>query len=358
MSKSAKLTGIELCRGIAAFAVILVHSGDESWGISIADSAVQFRQLFYFAVPFFIASYFYFATKKAPQAIAQNLWQRKIRRIIIPYWLWSTLFLFSKSFTFVLTNNIARLKELWSEPVNIIFFGAASYHLYFLPLLISGTVLLYSAKYLLKQSMTTLILLCFVSIVFYQWLITSGNDFVLGEYVAFPPILDLARPSLIHSVVRVISINFAWIINCLPYFFMALLLNQVWRIENRQWLYHQTTRLLLLFCLVLMNIVKTDFVFAGILKVAIAYCLLLFGISISRRLNSKIIIDLGYCSFGIYFIHPYVKSIIGFIFRISNFEFFQSISIFSMLLYAIPTFVLSWLIVHILKKNKFIAQYI
>ena len=206
--------------------------------------------------------------------------------------------------------------------------------------------------------MTTLVLLCFVSIVFYQWLITSGNDFVLGEYVAFPPILDLARPSLIHSIVRVILMNFAWIINCLPYFFMALLLNQVWRIENRQWLYHQTTRLLLLFCLVLMNIVKTDFVFAGILKVAIAYCLLLFGISISRRLNSKIIIDLGYCSFGIYFIHPYIKSIVSFIFRISNFEFFQSISIFSMLLYAIPTFVLSWLVIHILKKNKFIAQYI
>lgn len=60
MGKSAKLVEIELCRNLAAFDVILVYSGDDTWGIPIADSSVKFRQLFYFAVPFFIASYFYF----------------------------------------------------------------------------------------------------------------------------------------------------------------------------------------------------------------------------------------------------------------------------------------------------------
>ena len=53
MLKENRLAGIDLCRGLAAFAVILVHSGDETWGIPISNRAIQFRHLFYFAVPFF-----------------------------------------------------------------------------------------------------------------------------------------------------------------------------------------------------------------------------------------------------------------------------------------------------------------
>ena len=359
MSKSAKLIGIELCRGLAAFAVILVHSGDETWGIPVTDNAIEFRQLFYFAVPFFIASYFYFATKKTPEAIAQNLWQRKIRRIVIPYLLWSTLFLLSKSFTFILTNNTTQLQNLWSEPVNIVFFGAASYHLYFLPLLISGTILLYSAKYLLKQNITVLLLQCLVSIVFYQWLATTENSFVLGEYVAFPHILSLfISQTPAYSTARIILINLAWLINCLSYFSIALLLNHVWQIESCRWLYHRKTSLLFLFCLILMNVIKADFLFEAILRVAIAYCLLLFGISISHRLNSNLIVNLGYCSFGIYLIHPYIKSIVSFGLKTLIPQTVQSVSIFSMLLYAIPTFILSWIVINVCKKNKFVSRYV
>ncbi|MEO1802808.1 MAG: acyltransferase family protein, partial [Cyanobacteria bacterium J06629_2] len=92
MSKSSKLAGIELCRGLAALAVIIVHSGDDTWGIPIAKSAIQFRLLFYFAVPFFIASYFYFATRKLPLRISLDFWQKKFRRIVVPYLLWSIIF--------------------------------------------------------------------------------------------------------------------------------------------------------------------------------------------------------------------------------------------------------------------------
>lgn len=359
MSKLERLTGIELCRGLAAFAVILVHSGDETWGIPIADSAVEFRQMFYFAVPFFIASYFYFATKKAPHAIAQNLWQRKIRRIVIPYVIWSTLFLLSKSFTFVLTDNIDRVQELWSNPIDIIFFGAASYHLYFLPILISGTILLYSAQYLLKQNALLLVFEALSALIFWQWLVSSENSFVLGEYVAFPAILNLfSSQTLVHPIVRITIINLAWIGNCLPYFFIALLLNHLWHIERRGWVYYQVTFLFFLFCLILMNITRADFIFKGVLDVTNAFTLLLFGVSISHKLDSDLITNLGYCSFGIYFIHPYVKSIISLCLSTFFPQLVDSISIFSMLLYAIPTFILSWIIINICKQNKFIAQYI
>lgn len=357
MSKRAGLTGIELCRGIAAFAVVLVHSGDDTWDIPIANSAVEFRQLFYFAVPFFIASYFYFATKKAPQAIAQNLWQRKVKRIVIPYLLWSVLFLFSKSFVYILTGNTTQLHGLWSDPVSIIFFGAASYHLYFLPILISGTILLYFAEYLIEQKSSLLLFECLLSLIVWEWLAISGNSFVLGEYTAFPDILNLFEPTTIfYSIIRIILINLAWIVNCCPYFLTALLLNHVWQVEGRRWVHHHLTSLLCLSCLICMNIIRTDVMFK--IDVAIAYCFLLLGISISHKIKSNLIINLGYCSFGIYFIHPYIKSIIGFCLKTFSPQLVMSISVFSMLLYAIPTFILSWIFISICKKNKFISQYV
>ena len=55
-----KLLGIELCRGLATYAVILVHSGDESWGVATDPSAIAFRLYFYFGVPFFSRRRFLF----------------------------------------------------------------------------------------------------------------------------------------------------------------------------------------------------------------------------------------------------------------------------------------------------------
>ena len=63
MNETHRASGIDLCRGLAAFAVILVHSGDETWGVPISDRAIQFRHLLYFAVPFFSGASFSFSTK-------------------------------------------------------------------------------------------------------------------------------------------------------------------------------------------------------------------------------------------------------------------------------------------------------
>ncbi|WP_319421880.1 hypothetical protein [Pleurocapsa sp. FMAR1] len=77
MNKASRFVGIDLCRGLAAFAVILLHSGDETWGIPITEQARQFRYLFYFAVPFFLAASFYFSTKKLPLNLSISFWQKK-----------------------------------------------------------------------------------------------------------------------------------------------------------------------------------------------------------------------------------------------------------------------------------------
>ena len=85
MKEKQRLLGIDLFRGIAAYAVILVHSGDETWGIPVDQSASEFRHLFYFAVPFFLATSFYFTTSKPNINVYRKFWLSRFQRILIPY---------------------------------------------------------------------------------------------------------------------------------------------------------------------------------------------------------------------------------------------------------------------------------
>lgn len=362
MSQSTKLRGIELCRGLAAFAVILVHSGDKTWGIPIDDSAVEFRELFYFAVPFFIATYFYFATKKLPEHISFSFWRKKLKRIAIPYLFWSAIFVSSKSLLSIASGNTDQLKQLWSDPLAIILFGKASYHLYFLPLLISGTLLLYLAKYVVKhQNYFWIICLGYsLSTVFYQWLITTDNSFALGEYVAFLPLLNsLSSQTFIYSITRILLVCLAWIFRCLPYFFIALLLNHVFKINNHRELYYKHASFSLAFGFIFINAIEEKLMLKSFTEVAIAYLLLLFGISISKKISSDWLVDsLSICSFGIYLIHPFIKSITEPILTILIPSVMSSVSITSMMIIACSTFILSWFVVSLLRRNNFIVNFI
>lgn len=362
MSQSTKLRGIELCRGLAAFAVILVHSGDKTWGIPIDNSAVVFRELFYFAVPFFIATYFYFATKKLPEHLFFSFWRKKLKRIAIPYLFWSAIFVSLRSLLSITSGNTEQLKQLWSDPLAIILFGKASYHLYFLPLLISGTLLLYSANYIVKHqnSFWIMCLGYLLSTVFYQWSIVSENSFALGEYVAFSRLLNsLSSLTFIHSIIRIILVCFAWICKCLPYFFIALFLNHTFKINDYRGLYYRRTSLRLLFGFVLMNAIEEKLMLKAFTEVANAYLLLLFGISISQRISNAWLVDsLGICSFGIYLIHPFVKSIVEPIVTVFLPSVMSSVSITSMMTIAGCTFILSWLVVSLLRRYNFLVKFI
>ncbi|MEY2832153.1 MAG: hypothetical protein RLZZ574_1411, partial [Cyanobacteriota bacterium] len=215
MSQTSRAAGIDLCRGLAAFAVILVHSGDETWGVPISDRAIQFRHLLYFAVPFFLAAFFYFSTKRTPLKIDRAFWQKKIQRIVVPYLLWSLLYVLAKLAIAFVTKETAQMQQLLSDPVAVIFMGAASYHLYFIPLLIAGTTLLYLANYLnqVKYSIFWLSFLATVSIVLYQLLIFSQNDFNLGDYDAFVQLFPADNwDNIFAQVWRCILVNLAWLI--------------------------------------------------------------------------------------------------------------------------------------------------
>ena len=362
MSKTTRLAGIDLCRGLAAFAVILVHSGDETWGIPISNQAIQFRYLFYYAVPFFLAAFFYFSTKKLPLALDSHFWHKKLQRIVIPYMLWSIFYVVSKTVIFILTNDTNQLQQLLADPVAIIFFGAASYHLYFIPLLLSGTILLYLANYLSNKqnSLFRLFILSVSSIFLYQLLMISNNDFNLDSYTAFPQLLQLVSPNnLFYNIWRILLVNFAWMIRCIPYFLVALFVNKIFEKNGYRWLYEKETVAAILMFFILVDIASSKYLPGALSEILIAYSLLVFGIATSQYISQgNIISNLGLCSFGIYLIHPFVKSAVEIALVIVLPQATQSVSISSILIYSTSSFLLSWIVISLIQKNRFISQYI
>lgn len=362
MSQANRLIGIDLCRGLAAFAVILVHSGDETWGVPISERAIQFRYLFYYAVPFFLAASFYFSTKKSFLKINGKFWYQKLQRIVVPYLLWSTFYVISKTVIFTLSHDGDRVRELLSDPLAIVFLGAASYHLYFIPLLLAGTALLYFTNFLKSRHnpVVFLSLMSIFSLILYQLLIISQNDFDLDSYTAFPSLLSLmTSDNLLYQPWRIILVNLAWITRCLPYFCIALLVRQVLEQNNCKWLYEKETAAVIFLLFLLIDIAGEKYLPNSLSEVAIAYSLLLFGIAISPHLpQSNLIANLGLCSFGIYLIHPFIKSAIEIILFKASPQIAQNVSIFSMLIYSSLSFTISWLVVFLMQKNKMVSQYI
>jgi peptidoglycan/LPS O-acetylase OafA/YrhL len=127
MEKKQRLSGIDLCRGLAAYAVILVHSGDETWGVPVGQWTTEFRSLFYFAVPFFLATSFYLMTRKVDsKVISWEFWNLRLQRILIPCAIWSVIFLIARSLLFSISHQSERLQQLFQDPLAIAFFESFS----------------------------------------------------------------------------------------------------------------------------------------------------------------------------------------------------------------------------------------
>lgn len=358
-----KLLGIEFCRGLSTYAVILVHSGDETWGLPTNPSAIEFRLHFYFAVPFFLAAAFYFMTAKSGIAYSSKFWRARVERILIPYAIWSVIFLVSRVIIFTLTNKSDRMQQLLQDPLSIVFFGGASYHLYFLTLLFAGTSLVLLIPFLerLKISNYGLLLLSVLSIALYHFLEASGNSFQLGINVAFQSLLSPLRINAEqHPLLRLILVEIAWIIRCLPYFFVALTLNRL--LQKVKLLHTKFATFLLAILFLCSNMFGSFFLPGALQSVLIAYAMLLFSISLSRYFGENtvdsLVTSVGACSFGIYLIHPFVMNNVKYLVCKVLPELTNSISISSMLALSIPCFLISWVVVAYLARNKLTAKYL
>lgn len=361
MERKRRLLGIDLCRGLAAFAVIVVHSGDETWRVPVSYWALQFRLFFYFAVPFFLAVSFFFTTQNFSKNIDLQFVKTKFKRILIPYAVWSIFYLVFGTIFSLLTHQSDRLNELLQDPFSIIFFGGASYHLYFLPLLFSGILLLFLIKNLVKRQ-NGIIIIAFLSIlgiILNEIIALSGNSFRLNPPVAFTSLLNLIEPNSIgYQIARFFLMQIAWMLKCLPYLCLAIVLNYL-LLKVKPSIFKSRGALLLFFAIfILANTFRAKFIISELSPVVIAFSLLLFGICLSSHLTENSVIkSLGNCSFGIYLIHPILKRITTSILSYTIPQLASQVTVISMLCFSISAFLVSWLVVLVMMKNKQIAKY-
>ncbi|OUL36835.1 hypothetical protein BV372_05565 [Nostoc sp. T09] len=363
MEKKSRFAGIDLCRGIAAYGVVLLHSGDKTWS-TVDPLSAQLSYLFNFPVPFFLATSFYLIICRRNPDFSWNYWQVRLRRIFLPYIIWTIVFLIIKTIMFLALHQDNKLNELFKDPFSIIFYGGAAIQLYFLPILLVGTSLIIVAFYLDKTKINIrgLFVLTLLSLIFYNLLIITNNTFLLGPNVAFQGLLNQLIPNHnnTNEFLRFISVITAWIVRCMPYFFIAT----TWRFilfksDFTLQFSKLTATTLALLVFIITDFLRNWFLPIGFREVLLGYSLLAFGIALSNHLkDNSFIKDLGLCSFGIYLIHPLAINIMEILVKRIQPHLLEEVTILSQMVFSLPSFFISWLAVHLLMKNSTISKYL
>ncbi|MEH2405035.1 acyltransferase [Nostoc sp.] len=361
IERKPRLAGVDLCRGIAAYAVVLVHSGDPSWG-RISHFSQEIEYLFSFPVPFFLAASFYFMICKFNADFSLATWKARCRRILIPYIVWTIIYLIVKIIFFSALNQKQELNHLLRNPFLIIFYGGASFQLYYLPLLLVGTSLIIFANYFTKPKigLKILVSLSLFSLILYNLLLITGNTVYLHDDLAFQNLFNLVSYDVSkNEFLRFISIELAWLVRCLPYFFIAMTLRYLLLKTKFSLLRVKFVSANLLLGLFLIADIYSNPILAGFREVFLGYSLLLYSVVLSNYLKpNSVIKNLGLCSFGIYLIHPFAINIMEIYLKKTQPQLLEEVTIFSQLAFSIPSFIMSWLAVFILMKNKRIVKYL
>ena len=357
-----RLLGVDLFRGIAAYAIVFVHSGDESWGVPISQAAISLRLLFYFAVPFFLATSFFFLTARPEIDTSRRFWRSRIDRILIPYGIWTIVYLMFRSIFFLKFQQMDRFWDVCQDPLAMFCLGGASYHLYFLPLLFTGTFLVTIAKYLQQIRANQLVIggLAILSLIAYEWLIKSGNSFHLNPNTAFKNLIQTTGWNIDSlPVLRFVLVQIAWLLNCFPYLLIGILLIPLRdRIPNWNAAYRSATACL---CGMIFfgSSAAVSIGLPEIVKdVGQAYSLLLLAIILSGYIKQGWLFEsVGACSFGIYLIHPFAMlGVKGLLAKILP-SLATEVSILSMLTISIGSFTIAWIAIALTIKNKWVAKY-
>ncbi|WP_289501180.1 acyltransferase [Gloeocapsopsis sp. IPPAS B-1203] len=346
MNQKKRLLGIDLCRGIAAYAVILVHSGDETWGVPVDPWADYFRLSFYFAVPFFLITSFYFIACKPNTGFSPNFWKSRLERLVIPYLIWSLIYLVLRLVFFWKANQSERLNQLTQDPLSLVFFGGTSFHLYFLPLLFVGSFLIFFIKYFLNQPFKTkqLIIFSILSIIVYELVIVPGDT--------------IQASTDINPLIRLVLVYAVWVLKCLPYFLTAIILRCIFLIKGDSWLFSRKSSIVLVAIFFITTIMGRLVLPVTLRDLIVAHSLFLFGISVSQYIkgNKQIVANLGLCAFGIYLIHPILMNFAKLFF--SLFGVIEQVTISSLLIISVTTFLLSWIVVALMLQHKWSAKYL
>ncbi|UKS24170.1 acyltransferase [Paenibacillus sp. HWE-109] len=299
MLSRPKLPEIDIVRAIAILAVLLIHgtSGATLLPLGTVSQAVFFtlNQASLFTVPLFIwisgVVLFYTYYDRWEPGMSRTFWTKRLRKILIPYVLWSIFYYLYNQFMFHGTihfNVIYLLKLLLS--------GNASYHLYYMIIIVQFYLLFPWMMTLVKRSPRIRQLLIPIGI----GLQAAGYSF----HHWITPIPEYASLFISYTALfafgAFMGIHYSAIIN--------------WANHNRRWIYGFTvltgttyTLLLLLHQYSLISLENTWFELA-----LLAYCLAVplcvdLGarqLLVKETSLSRFATSIGTASFGIYLLHP------------------------------------------------------
>jgi peptidoglycan/LPS O-acetylase OafA/YrhL len=354
MERQQRLIGIDLFRGLAVLAVAVLHVVDGGSISSIAGWR-QITDFALFAVPFFLALSFYLAIEKLYLSPQPYPLRARLKRLLVPYLFWSAAYLIYKIAKYGATGDVSKLGSLFADPLALICFGGAAFHLYFLPLIAVGTaqIKLLDLPRFTNRSWQRLALLGVISTISYEILLSTGNEYQLAIGCAFKPLLAAVWPMAnTNPILRLLLAIAAWGLRCLPYICVAAILAHPQASRFRLNLVErQPVVWVLLF--VILNLFGDRFLPLAVYEVSRGYISLLAAIACSHRLkgNSQIS-SLGTCSFGIYLIHLLAIEIFQSLAKRIDPDYIYHIQAIVLLVVASMSVAISWLLTSWLMKNK------
>ncbi|MEM6611738.1 MAG: acyltransferase [Cyanobacteria bacterium P01_C01_bin.72] len=283
-----RLTGIDLFRGLAIFAVILLHSDE---GVTVTSGSWHYLLNFAkFAVPFFLATSFWLAVGKL-LCSPQYLLPQRIIKLIRSYLLWTGVYLLYRVGKYLFLSDVEQLQRLQAKLWGIIFTGDAFFHLYFMPLLILGMILisLLPLAQLSALKIEQAIALSLGSIALYQLLIQLDGSWGLQNYSSW----------------RGVGFTYLlWIVRSWSYIAIALTLNHQ---RVRSYLEHSTQGKVYLWLgiFLLVNQLNSTGAFLAFSELLRGYSALVLAIFCSRYrfCSQHWVQSLSQCSYGIYLVH-------------------------------------------------------
>lgn len=357
MKKPQRLVGVDVLRGLAIFAVIILHIDEGLQTTPVAWSKIT--DFAFFSVPFFLATAFYLAISKLYVSKSPYPLFSRLKRLLIPYAAWSMFYLIYKVAKYTVDRDPNRVLALFQDPLSLVFFGGASYHLYFLPLLLTGTLLVKLTEFLIARqaSWQGIGLVTLVSVLIYEVVLISGNGLKTPGDVAFEPLLAAVLPGgNSNPQLRLFLVALVWALRCLPYILVAMLLAHP-SLHERWLAFINKQPVLWLVIFIVFNLFGGLVLPQAVNEVARGYVALIAAIAISGRLTENALVrNIGLCSFGIYLIHIFFVEVFQSV-AIRIIPSYNSNASTTMLLIAsMLIFCISWGTTSLLLTNKRFAQ--
>lgn len=358
MKKNKRLTGVDLVRGLAAYAVTLLHSrgGTSTAPDTVSAIAISVSS---FAVPFFLATSFYLSFNKLyVKGISLDLKARAIR-MLVPYTFWTVVYLAFRAGKFFLLGKPSAAMSLFSDPLGLFLMGGAAVQLYFLPLLFFGSFSVKGMEMAIRKGTATwmLAIASLVSIAIYHLLARSGNAFILGKNIAFQSFADSAGIALeSNPLLRATFVIIAWILTCLPYVCLAAFANSFSHAGEkipRHWRWILIGSSILFFIAIFGKALVPNAI-AAPLK---GFSALFFALALSENLGDRQwIVNLGSCAFGIYLMHHLIIEIFEFVLAKVAPAFVETISATSIFTIATVAFGISWGLSALLRRDPRLSR--